>query len=141
MTDAELLESFLGFAELTNQLFFGYVSLLSGFLVMSYLVANKISGFLASISVTLFTLVSALLVFGIFFGRNNSGQIMVVLRERSLSAEHGVGWLGSNPPWAADLLSVLYVLASIGGYLASVTYFFYKRVKQNEGDFTESLGS
>lgn len=65
MNEAELVAAFQGYIALPNQLFFGYVRLLSGFLAMSYLVADKISSFLASISVPLFSIVSALLPFGI----------------------------------------------------------------------------
>ncbi len=76
MTEAELVAAFQGYLELTYQILFGYVSLISGFLVMSYLVADKITRLLAMISVLLFSIVSALLVFGIFLNRNDAGQLM-----------------------------------------------------------------
>ena len=66
MNESELVSAFHGYIGLTNQIFFGYVSLMSGFLVMSYLVADRISVFLSSIAVVLFSLVSAQLIFGIF---------------------------------------------------------------------------
>lgn len=127
MSEAELVAAFQGYIGLTNQLFFGYVSLLSGYLVMSYLVADKISTFLASISVVLFSIVSVLLLLGMFLSRNNAEHIMVFMRVSALKGGLDLDWLGYNPPWAADLMSALYILATFGGYLASIVYFFYKR--------------
>lgn len=127
MNEAELVTAFQGYIGLTNQLFFGYVSLLSGYLVMSYLVADKISTFLASISVGLFSIVSVLLLFGMFLSNNNAEHIMVFMRVSAMKGGLDLDWLGYNPPWAADLMSVLYILATFGGYLASIVYFFYKR--------------
>jgi len=127
MNEAELVTAFQGFTELTNTIFFGYVSLLSGFLLMSYLVADKISVFLALISVIMFSIVSALLLLGIYLSRNNAEQVMSYLRSQAKAGNFELAWLGHNPPWAADAMSALYVIATIGGYLASVVYFFYKR--------------
>ena len=127
MNEAELIAAFQGYIDLTNQIFFGYVSLLSGFLVMSYLVADKISSFLAAIAVALFSVVSALLMFGIFLNRNDAEALMALLLSKAQAGELDLYWLGSNPPWAANVMTVLYILATIGGYLASLAYFFYKR--------------
>ena len=127
MNEAELVAAFQGYIGLTNQLFFGYVSLLSGYLAMSYLVADKISTFLASISVGLFSIVSVLLLFGMFLSSNNAEHLMVFMRVSAVTDKLDLDWLGYNPPWATDLMSVLYILATVGGYLASIVYFFYKR--------------
>ncbi len=129
MSGAELIEAAQGFIGLTNQLFFGYISLLSGFLAMSYMVADKISAFLAGIAVALFTIVSALLLFGIFLSRNNAEHLMAYMRTKAQRGELDLPWLGSNPPWAGDAMSVLYIAAALGGYLASVVYFFYSRTR------------
>ncbi len=127
MNEAELVAAFQGYLGLTYQVLFGYVSLISGFLVMCYLVADKISSFLASISIVLFSVVSALLVFGIFLSRNDSGKLMEHMRLQSQAGALDLPWLGSNPPWAADVSSVLFLVATIGGYLACIAYFFYQR--------------
>ncbi|MEQ9462657.1 MAG: hypothetical protein RJQ10_03265 [Haliea sp.] len=127
MNESELVAAFQGYVALTNQLFFGYVSLLSGFLVMSYLVADRISSLLASISAALFSIVSVLLLFGMYLSQNNAEHIMAFMRSRSHDAGFDLAWLGYNPLWAADLMSVLYIIATVGGYLASLTYFIFKR--------------
>lgn len=131
MNEADLMVTFQGYLSLTNQLFFGYVSLLSGFLVMSYLVADKISSFLASISVALFSIVSALLLLGVFLSRNNAEHLIAFMRTQAQRGELNLDWLGYNPSWAADVMSILYIIATFGGYLASVAYFFYKRKHGN----------
>lgn len=127
MNEAELVAAFQGYIELTNQIFFGYVSLMSGFLVMSYLVADKISNFLASIAVALFSLVSAQLIFGIFLNRNDLSEIMAHLLAQSQSGNFDLVWLGTNPPWAPDVTTILYIATTIGGYFACISFFFYKR--------------
>tara|TARA_R110000868_G_scaffold48908_8_gene158188 strand:- start:3390 stop:3794 length:405 start_codon:yes stop_codon:yes gene_type:complete len=127
MSEAELITAFQGYVSLTNQLFFGYVSLVSGFIVMSYLVADKISSFLAVIGVVLFSIVSALLLFGIFISRNNAEHLMAYLRAQAQRGEIDLAWLGANPSWAGDVMNVLYVSATFGGYFASIIYFFYSR--------------
>lgn len=127
MNEAETIAAIQGFIGLTNQLFFGYVSLLSGFLVMSYLVADKISPFLAAIGVALFSIVSVLLLFGIFLSRNNAEGLLEYLRTQAQRGELDLAWLEANPTWAGDVMTVLYILATFGGYLASIVYFFYSR--------------
>ena len=127
MTEAELVAAFQSYLELTYQILFGYVSLISGFLVMSYLVADKISRLLAMISVLLFSIVSALLVFGIFLNRNDAGQLMEHMRHGTQSGALDLPWLGTNPAWAASVSSLLFLVVTIGGYLACVAYFFYQR--------------
>ena len=127
MNQVELITVFQGYVGLTNQLFFGYVSLVTGFIVMSYLVADKISSFLAVIGVVLFSIVSALMFLGIFISRNNAEHLMEYLRAQAQRGELDFAWLGANPSWSGDLMNVLYILATFGGYFASIIYFFYSR--------------
>lgn len=127
MNEAETIAAIQGFIGLTNQLFFGYVSLLSGFLLMSYLVADKISLFLSAIAVALFSIVSALLLFGIFLSRNNAEGLLGHLRKQAQRGELDLVWLQANPTWAGDVMTVLYLLATLGGYVASILYFFYSQ--------------
>ena len=133
MSEGELVAAFQGYIALTNQIFFGYVGLLSGFLVMSYLVADKISIFLASIAVGLFSLVSSTLIFGILLNRNDAEQLMALMLEQRGTGNLDLPWLGTNPPWAATTTTFLYITVTIGGYLACVAYFFYKRNYQSRG--------
>jgi len=127
MNEGELVTAFHGYVGLSNQIFFGYVSLMSGFLVMSYLVAEKISAFLASIAVILFSVVSTLLIFGIFLNRNDAEELMAHMLTKAGSGALDLAWLGSNPSWAAPVMTILYIVATVGGYFACISYFFYKR--------------
>lgn len=87
MSEAETLTAVQGFIGLTNQLFFGYISLMSGFLIMSCLVANKISIFLSAVAVALFSVVSALLLLGIFLSRNKAEGLLKHLRPQAQRGE------------------------------------------------------
>ena len=127
MNEGELVAAFQGYLALTNQIFFGYISLISGFLVMCYLVADKISAFLASITVALFSVVSTLLIFGVFLNRNDAEELMTHMLTQDQLGNLDLVWLGSNPAWSATIMTILYIVATIGGYFACIAYFFYKR--------------
>ncbi len=127
MNETELVAAFQGYLSLTNQLFFGYISLLSGFLVMSYLVADKISSLLEWIAVALFSVVSALLMLGIFLSQNNAEHLLTFMQAQARGSEFNGAWPGHNPQWAGDVMFALYIIAAFGGYLASIVYFFHKR--------------
>ena len=132
MSEAELVNAFQGYIALTNEIFFGYISLISGFLVMSYLAAEKISAFLASIAVSLFTVVCTVLIFGIFLNRNDAEELMAHMLKESKLGNLDLVWLGSNPDWAATIVTIFYIVATIGGYLACTAYFFYRRKSERD---------
>ena len=132
MNEAELITAFQGCLELNNQIFFGYVSLISGFLVMSHLVADKISAFLATIAVVLFSLVSAQLIFQIFLNRNDAEEIMAHLLAQRQLGIFDLDWLGTNPSWSANVSTFLYITTTIGGYFACISFFFYKRRSRHD---------
>ena len=132
MTESELVAAFQGHITLTNQEFFGYVSLMSGFLVMSYLVAGRISAVLASIAVVLFSAVSVLLTFGILLNLNDAEALMSYMLEQRQLGTLDLVWMGTNPAWAGSVMSFLYITTTIGGYFACVAYFFYRRASQRD---------
>ena len=71
MTEAELITAFQGYLGEINAVLFGYISFISGFLIMSYLVANKLSKFLSIIVLALFTTASGVLILRLLFLRND----------------------------------------------------------------------
>lgn len=127
MSEAELIASFHGAVSLNSDIFFGYVSLMSGFLVVCYLVAHKLPRSLASIVVALFSVVSALLILRLFFNGNDASALMAHMQEQQQLGNLDMAGFGSNPRWAAPAVISLEVLATIGGYLGCIAFFFFRR--------------
>lgn len=103
------------------------MSLLSGFLVVCYLVADKLPVFLASIILTLFSLVSALLIFRIYLNGNTSSEILSLMREQHEAGTMNIPWMASDVSWSAKVVAILEILVTLGGYVGSIAFFFYRR--------------
>lgn len=127
MTEADMVVAFHSAVDLNVQILFGYVSLMSAFLVMSYLVADKLPGFLAAIVVTLFSVISALLIYRISLNRSDAEALMSKLIERRDAGAPNMDWLGTNPPWSVQLTTLVEIIATIGGFLACIAFFVYQR--------------
>ena len=127
MTEAELYAAFQGAVSSNSQILFGYISLMTAFLVMSYLVAHKLPPVLASIVVALFSLVSILLIFQSFFNRVDAEQIMAYMLEQKQMGNFDLPWLGTNPAWGAQVATVLNIGVFVGGFLACIDFFEYRR--------------
>ena len=127
MSEAELYSAFHGALGAANTTLFGYVSLMSGFLVMSYLGAHRLPAFLASIVVALFSLVSGLLIFQIFLNRNDAQAIASYMFEEKQSGNLDLSWFGSNPFWATTINQYLMLAVAVGGFLGCIAFFFYQR--------------
>ena len=67
MTEAELITAFHGYLGEINAVLFGYISFVSGFLIMSYLVASKLSRLLSTIVLVLFTTASGVMILRLLF--------------------------------------------------------------------------
>jgi hypothetical protein len=115
------------------QLMFGYFSIVSAFLVMSYFVAKKLSTAHYYILLVLFTLSSAFLVIN-FYALNvdldNLYAEMIMKKEQGI---YELDWFGENPIWIPRTLTFLQTLIGIGGYLCSVAFFYFQRQERQEG--------
>ena len=127
MNEAELISAFHGAVNLNSQVFFGYVSLMSGFLVMSYLAAHKLPTFLASIVLALFTVVSALLVFRLFLNGGDAMALMSYMREQQQLGRLDLAGFGAHPSWVTRVVVPLEILSTFGGFIGCTVFFLYRR--------------
>lgn len=127
MSEAELYSAFHDALGAASSTMFGYVSLMSGFLIMSYLAANRLPAMLAALVVALFTIFSALSIFQIFLSRNDAQAIYAYMFEQKQSGNLDLVWFGSNPPWVTTVNQYLVIAVTIGGFIGCIAYFFYQR--------------
>ena len=127
MSEAELYASLHLALGATTSILFGYMSLISGFLFMSYLVAHKLNAFLASIVIALFSIASALLITRMAFFRSDASAIISYMQEQKQSGNLDLSWWGTVPAWAAPVIGGLEVAVTVGGYLGCLAFFFYQR--------------
>jgi len=127
MSEAELYGAFHDALGAASSIMFGYVSLMSGFLIISYLAAHRLPAILAALVVTLFSLVSALLIFQIFLNRKDVQAINAYMFEQKRSGNLDLVWFGTNPPWAVTVNQYLVIAVTIGGFIGCIAYFFYQR--------------
>ena len=127
MHEVDLIGAFHGAVGLNSDVFFGYVSLMSAFLVVCYLVAHKLPTFLAAIVVLLFTTVSALLLFRLYLNGNDAAALLSHIQEQQALGNLDAGGFASNPPWSAPVVITLEILATLGGYIGCIAFFVYRR--------------
>ena len=105
MTEAELIASFHGYLGEINAVLFGYISFISGFLIMSYLVASKLSRLLAGIVLLLFTTASGVLILRLTFLRNDVTSLYQYILQQVQSGQVDIPWIGTNPNWGTQLIT------------------------------------
>ncbi|HEY5647650.1 MAG TPA: hypothetical protein VIS76_16995, partial [Pseudomonadales bacterium] len=99
MTEAELIETFQNYLSLLDTELFGFISVLSGFIVVSYLVADKLTTLLTSIVITLYTLACGVLITRIVLLRRDFVELHAYIVEKQSSGTIDMPWFGTNPPW------------------------------------------
>ena len=133
MSEAELIATFQGYLSLTTQLVFGFISVMSAFLIMSYLVAHKVPRSLAAIVLGLFTAVSALFVFRIFLARTDIRSLVAYIFEQKELGNLELPWFGNNPSWSVEMAAYVEIAAMLGGFLGCVAFFLYQRKSKHDG--------
>lgn len=127
MTEYEAYDLLMSISSESFQLMFGYFSIVSAFLVMSYFAAHKLSGAHSAILLVLFTLSSVFLVIN-FYALNvdldNLYREMIAKKEQGT---YELDWFGGNPIWVPVALTYIQTLVGLGGYACSVAFFYFKR--------------
>lgn len=134
MTEAELITAFHGYLGEINAVLFGYMSFISGFLIMSYLVAAKLSRFLSIIVLTLFTTASGVLILRSLFLRNDLSSLYQFIMRQTQSGNLELPWIGTNPAWGTQLLTLLEIATLVGGFVGCIAYFLLQRKRQSIDD-------
>ena len=130
MTAHDATELLLGYINTYNQLMYGYIGVLSAFLVMCFAVAEKLNRILSALVLSLFSLVCVMLIFQMNLVRTDLNGIYQYLLSLKDSNPDSLAWFGTNPNWAVPVLTVITNLVSFGGFIGCVAFFFYQR-KQN----------
>jgi len=134
MTEAELITAFHGYLGEINAVLFGYISFISGFLIMSYLVASKLSKLLSIIVLALFTTASGVLILRLIFLRNDFSSLYQYILQQTQSGSLELPWIGTNPAWGTQLLTYLEIATLVGGFVGCITYFLLQRTEQPVDD-------
>ncbi len=127
MIEIDPIAAFHGAVGLNSDTLFGYVSLMSAFLVMSYLAAHKLPSVLAWIVLVLFSVVSALLIFRLYLNGNDAASLLSHIQDLQRAGEIDVGEFGTFPTWSAPVVVALEILTTVGGYLGCISFFIYRR--------------
>ena len=98
---------------------------------MSYLAAKKLSGKLASLVLVLFSAACFALVMRLFLVRNDFAQLNLYIRDGIQSGSLDLVWWGSNPAWGPQLLMLLDIFVTVGGFVGSVVFFLMQRRKKD----------
>jgi hypothetical protein len=123
-------EAFSGFNELVanlNNLLFGYISILSAFLIMSYFAASILNNGLASIVLVLFSLACLMLILQFNFMKTDMEHLYRHIVELKIAGDPTVDWFGQNPAWSIGVLTVIQNLVTIGGYFGCLLFFFWQK--------------
>ncbi len=131
MSEAELFTAFHAALGAAHSVLFGHISLMSGFLVMSYLAADKLSTVLAAIVIALFSAASFLMIARVFLNRNDAEAIAAYMLEQKQSGSLELSWFGVNPSWTVGATTFLEITVVVGGYLGCIVFFFYQRGTSN----------
>ncbi len=127
MTAYEASELFMVYLNTYFQFMFGYVGILSGFLVMSYVAAERLSKLLSILVVTLFSLVSLMMIIQINFLRNDFRGLNRYLYELKDVDPESLIWFGTNPLWMVLVLTLVTNAVLFGGFVGCIGYFLYQR--------------
>ncbi len=127
MTAYEASELFLGYLNTYFQFMIGYVSILSAFLVVSYVAAQKLNKLLSSLVVALFSLVSLMLIIQINFIRNDFTELNRYLSRLKDIDPDSLIWFGTNPLWMVEVLTYITNTVLFGGFIGCIGFFLYQR--------------
>ena len=127
MSEAEVVTAFVDWNGIYHQVLFGYVSLMSGFLIMSYLAAHKLPGVLASIILALFSIVSAGLIFRMTLVRDNMEALLEYVVEQKALGNFDLPWFPLRDPSVGTFSGDMEIFASIGSLAGCIVFFFFQR--------------
>ena len=114
-----------------HQSMFGYVGLVSAFLVSGYLVADKLSTVMTLVLITLYSLVALNFAFQILMISTDVVSLYDFILQQKEAGVYDLEWFGNNPAWAGYVVSATRTSAAVGSYIGSLVFFFYQRQKSS----------
>ena len=127
MSESEAYELVVLLTSELNQLMFGYFSMVSAFLIMSYLVAKKLNRLHSLVIVALFTVCSLYIILNLYVLNTDLDNLYREMIQKKQAGLFELGWFGENPPWIPISLTFVQVLIGVGGYVGSLIFFFSRR--------------
>ena len=127
MIEIDLIAAFHGAAGLNSDILFGYVSLMSAFLVMCYLAAHRLPTFLALIVSILFSVVSLLLILRLFLNGIDAAALLTHILSLQSEGIVDIGEFGDLSARSAPIVVTLEILTTVGGYIGCISFFIYRR--------------
>ena len=115
-----------------HQSMFGYIGLLSAFMVASYLIANKLRTVLMIVFLTLYSLFALNFVFQFLMISTDAVSLYDHILQEKKAGKYDLEWFGKNPAWAGYLATATRIGVAIGGYIGSVVFFFYQRREKTD---------
>lgn len=127
MNEAEAYELIILLTGEVNQLMFGYFSIVSAFLIMSHLAADRLSTGLSVIAVVLFSLCSFYIFVTLYALNSDLDSLYMDVMTKKAQATYQLAWFGKNPAWVPLSLTFVQTAICLGGYLCSLLFFLSRR--------------
>ena len=110
-----------------NTILFGYISILSAFLVMSYFAAQRLSTILMVIVLVLFTATCFTFILQVNLIKVQMASLYEHMLYLKAGGDLSLEWLGNNPSQSVNFLTIFHNTITVGGYLGSTIFFLYQR--------------
>ena len=115
-----------------NTILFGYISILTAFLVMSYFSAHRLSTLLMIIVLVLFTATCFTFILQVNLIKVQMASLYEYMLHLKTEGDLSLEWFGNNPSQSVDFLTVFHNIVTMGGYLGSIIFFLYQRSQNRE---------
>ncbi len=115
-----------------NTILFGYISILSAFLVMSYFSAHRLSTLLAVIVLVLFTATCFTFILQVNLIKVQMASLYEYMLLLKAEGDLSLEWFGNNPSQSVNFLTAFHNIVTMGGYLGSIIFFLYQRSQNRE---------
>ena len=126
MSEAEAYEIILLIASELSHLMFGYFSIVSAFLILSFLIAEKLNALQSAIILLLYTICSLFIVLNMYALDVDLDSLYEEMLVKKASGEYELAWFGKNPLWIPVSLTYIQLSIVVGGYIGSILFFFSK---------------
>ena len=127
MPGYEALSLFNGFLGNLNTILFGYVSILSAFLVMAYFAAERLNLQLMILVLILFTAACFSFILQFNLIKSDMASLHAYMLDLKKAGDPSLQWFGENPSQSILLLTIFQNIVTIGGYFGCIVFFLYQR--------------
>ena len=115
-----------------NTILFGYISMLTAFLVMSYISAHRLSTLLVVLVLVLFTAACFTFILQVNLIKVQMASLYEYMLHLKAEGDMSLQWFGNNPSQSVNFLTIFHNIVTVGGYLGSTVFFLYQRYQNRE---------